>query len=134
MTGSPKYERELNGNEEKRVVELVNEYEKATNLVYHWEVINIYSNETLSDIACSEARYKQMIKYYKWLKNQIRIDMAINEEREMDEDELAALNMCNTNVELKPGEDIKMYRNMLIVLISEEEDIDILKELIKNII
>lgn len=95
MSSSPKYQRELNQVEEMRLIELKWVYKKAMEQEYNKEIINCYTNETLMDVACSKWRYNQSLKYYNWLKEQIRLETEINETREYDNDELLILNLLH---------------------------------------
>jgi len=91
---SPKYWRELRDHEQKRFEDLVILFEKAMQKKYNWSFINEKSNETLMDIACSTGRYNSLLWYYQSKYQERRKQEIENEERELNQDEKQALNLC----------------------------------------
>ena len=103
MTTAPKYwHRDLKEHEEERFEELRILFEKYHQCPYWFQVVNDKTNETLMDIACSTNRYTDLSKYYQKGYEERRKKEMENEDRELSQDEKAALGICNNGDE-NPG-------------------------------
>ena len=112
---TPKYNRDLKIHEETRFYELVSLYEKLYSKPYLKEIINEKSNETLMDIACSKNRYEWIYKYFQEKRKE---KFEENQKKEIKKWEMSV-------------NDLKLA---IIDLILEENNIDTLKQIFKQIL